>query len=261
MTKGMTGRARTRSLVARSGLPTRSVAASVARIRGFVLVGAAVVSAVSVVSAAAAPDASRQQARSGTVRQAQVLEHDRTGVDAPAGLAFSPRAGPSTSSERGRGAGRPRLTSSGSHRSSCRRFPDRAGEARIAAALKDPVNVVFDARHARLLLLDSADRLLEVRSDASGDLDPRTLVRRDALRLDLRDPQGMAVDPASGAVYVLDASGPRLVRIEPAADGSFDAATVSDVDLRSSGVSAARGLAFDPPPATFTSAADRGSWS
>ena len=138
---------------------------------------------------------------------------------------------------------------------------DRAGEARIAAALKDPVNVVFDARHARLLLLDSADRLLEVRSDASGDLDPRTLVRRDALRLDLRDPQGMAVDPASGAVYVLDASGPRLVRIEPAADGSFDAATVSDVDLRSSGVSAARGLAFDPPPATFTSAADRGSWS
>ncbi|HEU0246267.1 MAG TPA: cadherin domain-containing protein [Gaiellaceae bacterium] len=218
----------------------------VAGIRGFALVGAAVVSAASVMSAAAAPDASRQQARSGAVRQAQVLEHDRTGVDAPAGLAFSPSSR-SFYVIGARSGGGPAETDI------VRLAPfelspesDRAGEARIAAAVKDPVNVVFDARQARLLLLDDADRLLEVRSDASGDLDPRTLVRRDALRLDLRDPQGMAVDPASGAVYVLDASEPRLVRIEPAADGSFEAATVSEVDLRSSGVSAARGLAFDP---------------
>jgi DNA-binding beta-propeller fold protein YncE len=211
-----------------------------------VLAGAAVVSAVSVVSAAAAPEASRQQARSGTARQAQVLEHDRTGVDAPVGLAFSPssRSLYVIGSRSGGGPAETDVVRLAPFELSP--LSDRAGEARIAAALKDPVNVVFDARHARLLLLDSADRLLEVRSDVSGDLDPRTLVRRDALRLDLRDPQGMALDPASGAVYVLDASQPRLVRIEPGADGSFDAATVSDVDLRPSGVSAARGLAFDP---------------
>ena len=126
------------------------------------------------------------------------------------------------------------------------RVSDRAGSARLASAVKDPVNVAFDARGSRLLLLDAADRLLEVRASANGDLDPSTLVRRDALRLDLRDPQGMTVDPASGVVYVLDAAQPRLVRIEPAADGSFDTATTSEVDLRASGVSAARGLALDP---------------
>ena len=196
---------------------------------------------VSVVSAAAAPDASRQQpVRARFVRRRCSSTTDRS--RRAAGLL------PSSRSLRHRSAGGGPAETDVVRLAPFELSPlsDRAGEARIAAALKDPVNVVFDARHARLLLLDSADRLLEVRSDASGDLDPRTLVRRDALRLDLRDPQGMALDPASGAVYVLDASEPRLVRIEPGADGSFDAATVSDVDLRSSGVSAARGLAFDP---------------
>ncbi|MCI0637044.1 MAG: hypothetical protein L0206_24475, partial [Actinobacteria bacterium] len=208
------------------------------------LVGAAVVSAVSVMSAAA--DASRQQALSGSVRHAQVLEHDRTGVDAPAGLAFSSSSRSFYVIEARSGGGPAETDVVRLAPFDLSPVSDRAGSARIAAAVNDPVNVVFDARHTRLLLLDDVDRLLEVRSDASGDLDPKTLVRRDALRLDLREPQGMAVDPSSGAVYVLDASGPRLVRIEPAADGSFDAATVSDVDLRSSGVSGARGLAFDP---------------
>jgi DNA-binding beta-propeller fold protein YncE len=211
-----------------------------------VLVGAVVVSAVSVVSAAAAPDASRQQARSGTVRLAQVLENDRTGVDAPAGLAFSLSSKSFYVVGAGSGGGATETAVVRLAPFELSTADARAGEARIAAAVKDPVNVVFDAGHARLLLLDNANRLLEVSSGASGDLDPRTLVRRDALRLDLRDPQGMAVDPASGAVYVLDASGPRLVRIEPAAGGSLDAATVSDVDLGSSGVSAPRGLASDP---------------
>ena len=49
---------------------------------------------------------------------------------------------------------------------------DRVGAARIAAAVEDPVNVAFDTRHSRLLLVDNAHRLLEVRADTDGTLDP-----------------------------------------------------------------------------------------
>ena len=53
-------------------------------------------------------------------------------------------------------------------------FADQAGSARIAAAIKDPINVAFDNRAGRLLILDNAaDQLVEVREDAEGDLDPQ----------------------------------------------------------------------------------------
>ncbi len=107
------------------------------------------------------------------------------------------------------------------------------------------MNVTFDARGSRLLLLDNVNRLLEVKANASGELDPKSLVRRDALRLELADPQGMTVDPTTGAIYVLDAAPPRIVRIEPGANGALDAATTSAVDLQS-GLTSVRGLAFDP---------------
>ncbi|MGH3135746.1 MAG: cadherin domain-containing protein [Gaiellaceae bacterium] len=210
------------------------------------LAAATVVLAMSVVTAAAAPGAGNQSAAGATPRQARALESDRTGVEAPIGLAFSSASESFYVIAAGPG-GNPadteivKLTPF-----ALSPVSDRAGSARIAAALRDPINMTFDTRGNRLLLLDAADRLLEVRAEANGDLDPSTLVRRDALRLDLRDPQGMAVDPASGVVFVLDAAQPRIIRIEPAADGSFDAATTSDVELSSSGMSAVRGLAFDP---------------
>jgi hypothetical protein len=178
------------------------------------------------------------------VRQAQVLEAERTGLTAPAGLAFSSPGGAFYVTEAGPAAAETEVVRLNPFRFSPQ--SDRTGQARIQAAVRDPINLAFDSRHRRALLLDHADRLLEVKVDADGDLDPRTLVRRDALRLDLRDPQGMSVDPASGNVFILDAAQPRLVRVEPAADGSFDAAAISEVDLRPGGVTAVRGLAIDP---------------
>ncbi|MET0152504.1 MAG: cadherin domain-containing protein, partial [Candidatus Binatia bacterium] len=59
-------------------------------------------------------------------------------------------------------------------------------------------------------------------------------------------PAGMAVDPASGAIFVLDASGPRIARLEPGSDGGFADADVSSIDLAPSGATNVRGIAFDP---------------
>ena len=79
----------------------------------------------------------------------------------------------------------------------------------------------------------------------------RRLIRYDARRFGLQNPQGMTVDPASGTLFILDAVGPRIVRVEPGLDGSFDGAVVSEVNLQSSGLIAPRGLALDPTTGHF----------
>ncbi|HEU4355752.1 MAG TPA: hypothetical protein VFT27_09210, partial [Actinomycetota bacterium] len=56
----------------------------------------------------------------------------------------------------------------------------------------------------------------------------------------------MSVDPGSGTVYLLDAAGPRIVRLEPAADGSLEQGSVSELDLRGAVSGPVRGLALDP---------------
>ncbi len=196
------------------------------------------------------PSEASNAASSSVLRQAQILEVDRTGVVAPMGIAFAAESKSFHVVGERPGAGSPdtdvvRLTPFG-----LSPVTDRAGSSRIAAAVKDPINVAFDSRRNRLLLLDNADRLLEVKAGADGELDPRTLIRRDALRLDLQDAQGITVDP-SGTVYVLDAARPRIVRVEPAADGGLDAAQVTEIDLRPSAAPGVRGLAFDPSSGHF----------
>ncbi len=178
------------------------------------------------------------------VRQVRTMESDEMGIPNPAGLAFSPRAGAFHVVE-ARGQGQPppaetdiiKLTP----------FSDRVGSARIAAAIQDPINMAFDSQFNRLLIFQSpANQLIEVLEGPDGNLDPGTVIRHDARHFGLGDPQGMTVDPASGHVFILDATGPRIVAIEPEPGGSFDNAIISEVDLRQTGLVDLRGLAFDP---------------
>jgi uncharacterized protein YjiK len=213
--------------------PRRSV-----RLAAVGLVIAALVTAFFISGASAALDAQAQVA-SGPVREAQVLSEEKTGVSSPVGLAFSstsnafyvvgaqPGALPETDVVK--------LT-----------LRDRVGSTRLAAAVQDPINMAFDARRNRLLLLGQASELFEVQAGGGGDLDPATLSRRDIARFGLSNPQGMAVDPASGTVFILDAALPRIVRVELDPAGGFDAAVTSEIDLRPAGLRDVRGLALDP---------------
>src|SRR3990172_8646307 len=178
------------------------------------------------------------------VTQVRVIETSDIGIAHPAGLVFSSRAKAFYVVE-ARGQGQPspadmdiiKLTP----------FGDRAGSARLAEAIRDPINVAFDGRFNRLLIFDSlANRLIEVRERPDGNLDPGTRMRHDARHFGVQNPQGMTVDPVSGHLFILDAVGPRLVRVEPEPDGSFDGATLSEVDLRSTDLADPRGLALDP---------------
>jgi uncharacterized protein YjiK len=173
-----------------------------------------------------------------------VLSEERTGVPSPVGLAFSPatRAFYVVGTPPGAIPDTEVVKLSPFDLSS---VSDRSGSTRIAAAIENPINMAFDARRGRLLLLGHTRQLLEVQT-AGGDLDRQSLNRHDATRFGLNDPQGMAVDPASGTVYILDAALPRIVSIEPAADGSLDTAATSEIDLRPAGLRNVHGLAFDP---------------
>jgi uncharacterized protein YjiK len=184
--------------------------------------------------------ASSAQGNAAFIRQVRVMESDEAGVLNPVGLAFSSRANAFQVIEGQSGSVNTDLVK-------LTPFADRAGSTRIAAAIKDPINVAFDNRVGRLLILhSSANQLLEVQEDANGNLDLRTLTSHNIKDFDLQDPQGMAFDEARGVLYILDAARPRIVRVEPGADGSFERAGVSTIDLGSSGLTALRGLAFEP---------------
>ncbi len=65
-------------------------------------------------------------------------------------------------------------------------------------------------------------------------------------RFGVKDPQGLAVDPVTGDLFILDAAGPRLVRISPAAGARLANGAVTVMDLNASGMTAPRGIAIDP---------------
>jgi VCBS repeat-containing protein len=184
------------------------------------------------------------QGNSTFVRQARALKIDRAGIQNPAGLAFSPAANAFYVVQGQRPDQAPPAQADIIKMTS---LADRVGSARIAAMVQDPINIAFDDRFNRLLILQSpANKLVEVLEDADGNLDPSTISRYDVRHFGLQDPQGMAVDPASGTLFILDAAVPRVLRIEPEADGSFAQAVIAEVDLSSTDLVDPRGLAFDP---------------
>ncbi|HSJ85625.1 MAG TPA: SdiA-regulated domain-containing protein, partial [Anaerolineales bacterium] len=175
------------------------------------------------------------------LREVRALDVDAAGLHNPAGLAFSTRAN-AFQVLHARTPGQAttdviQLTP----------FAHQAGMARIAATVQNPLNVTLDNRAHRLLLfVASSKQLLAVAEDSSGNLDPTTLTHYDASRFGVQDPQGLSVDADSGTLFILDAAGPRLVRITPASDGSFNGASVSAINLQSAGLNQVHGLAFDP---------------
>jgi uncharacterized protein YjiK len=183
--------------------------------------------------------ASSAQSNAAFIRLVRVMKNDQTELLYPAGLAFSSKANAFQVIEK-------RSVFASTKVVKLTAFAEMAGSVWIVA-IQDPINMAFDNKVGRLLILQrSTNQLLEVREDADGNIDTRTLTRYDATSFGLQNPQGLTVDPTSGILFILDAGGPRIVRVEPREDGSFQAAEVSSISLGASAVVSLRGLAFDP---------------
>jgi DNA-binding beta-propeller fold protein YncE len=128
-----------------------------------------------------------------------------------------------------------------------------AGSVSVAAAVTNPLNLVVDRRANRVLTFDAGTQeLVTVKLASNGTPDPAAIGRFDARALGLQEPRGLTMDPASGRLYLLDSSGQRIVRVDPAPDQGLDMTEalndgrVSTIDLRPADVVGAQGLAFNP---------------
>ncbi len=119
------------------------------------------------------------------------------------------------------------------------------GSRALAAAL--PRNVAFDNKAHRLLAYDARRQRLVVREAGSDGMPSSARAASiPARRYGVADPQGMAVDPVTGRIFLLDGRRQRIVVVEPEPHGGLRRATLSSVRLEGLPSGPLRGLAFDP---------------
>ena len=180
------------------------------------------------------------------IRQVRVMEADETGLTNPAGIAFSAKGNTFHMAD---------LRQVSPNRTDLVKVTPlvaRAGLAQVPAALQNPINMVFDNRFNRLLLLTTqGNQILEVRQDDNGNLRPSGITRYNLSGLGLQNPQGMTVDKDTGTLFILDSAAPRIVQVQPLSDGSFEGASLSEINLQSHGFSSLRGIAFEPSSGHF----------
>jgi hypothetical protein len=175
--------------------------------------------------------------------QVRAMQADQTGIDAPMGLVFSARLSAFYALDAKDWRRSPNFTDL----TELTPIEDRAGSARLEAAVQDPINMTYDNQANRLLILQAqGNQLLEVPANQDGRLDPAMLVRHNVVDWGLQNPQGLTVDSVSGDLFILDAAGPSILRVTPDSTGDFSAGNVSAVDLQASGVTNPRGVALDP---------------
>jgi hypothetical protein len=131
-------------------------------------------------------------------------------------------------------------------------FDERIGSTNLPT-IPNPINMAFDVKGNRLLLFDTAGQeLIMIEADPDGYVDPAAVSGFEAQQFGVRNPQGMAVDPVSGVLFILSGADSGIVCIKPNAQGGFDGAAalaegrVSQIDLSGLDLSELQGLAFNP---------------
>src|SRR6266496_3882114 len=173
------------------------------------------------------------QAGDATIQQIRAMKFDHTGISQPYGLVFSPSRNAFLVVD----GAEWKASEASTNFAELTPIENRPGSVRLAAGVQDPINMAYDNKANRLLVLQSkANQLLVVEADASGTLDTSTMTRENVRDWGLQNPQGLAVDSASGDLFILDAAGPRILHVTPNSTGNFSAGNVSTVDLQASGI-------------------------
>ena len=180
------------------------------------------------------------------IRKVRVIESDEIGLANPAGIAFSTKG--NTFHVADASQVKPNQTDLAKVTS----LAARAGLVQISESVQDPINMVFDDRFDRLLLLAATGtQILAVSQDDNGNLKPAGITKYNVKGLGLQNPQGMSVDAETGVLFILDAAAARIVLVQPLLDGSFEGASLSEINLQRYGFSSLRGIAFEPSSDNF----------
>lgn len=194
------------------------------------------------VSVASAEQDAAANAAKPFVRLVRQIETAQLGIRSPAGLAFAPAANLfHVLSEQRTGTLAPTETQVAQLQPSA----TLASATNITDHVADPINLTFDSKGNRLLLLNApAAQLLAVPAQTDGKLAAQPL-RQQVQLTGLQNPQGMSMDPARGQLYILDAVGPRLLQLTPDSAGGFGQAQPVTIHLPATIVHP-RGLAWEP---------------
>ncbi len=117
------------------------------------------------------------------------------------------------------------------------------GAATLATVPGDAINLAYDATRGRLAEVTSTADLVSIPGAGRPRSGTLGLSHRDIRALGLRSAAGLATD-ASGALYILDAVGNRIVRLAADAAGQPDPAKSSVIGLGALAGARARGLAI-----------------
>jgi hypothetical protein len=128
------------------------------------------------------------------------------------------------------------------------RHPNTPGGATpgLRVWVPDPINTAFGERadgSFRLLMLDgSRDEVVEVEVSSARIASPPRVRGFSTASWGVTEPQGLAVDPATGEVFILDTTGRKIVRV---VGDLGNGPHVSEIDLPR-GLSGLRGIAVHP---------------
>ena len=190
---------------------------------------------------ALASRATTAQTNPPVIQRVRNVEPDEGALTQPIGLAFSPLADAFYLVENGATEGESVTTTIRTLTS----YGEGLGSITLDIPRSQPLNMTYDSRWNRLLLWDAQNQeLLSVAEQAGGILDPATLTRHPAAHWGVQQATGMTFDGTHGHLYLLDGAGPRLLRVEPAADGNLDSATVTPLELAAP-LTQSRGLAYE----------------
>ena len=134
-------------------------------------------------------------------------------------------------------------------------YEDPAGSLTFPVIAEEPLTVAFDSRSNSLAMWNNGvNELVTVGMDQNGlpDASGKNVVRYNARAFGIEKAQGIAFDPASGRLFILDAQGRRIVSIDPNPSKGFDGDAASSdgkinrIALNGLGNTQFRGIAFNP---------------
>lgn len=173
------------------------------------------------------------QVQGGYVRFVREIETAQYGVDAPVGLAYSPEAEAFFAVQEAPGGVQALAVVS--------MYEKRTLPAALNQPISTSINMTFDHQANRLLILDANTQgLLQVAALDNGSLtaEIQSTAGYNLQAVEAGSAQGMAVDPAGGRLFILDAAGKQIWVSGPGSPAV--------IDLQSFGDAAFRGLAFNP---------------
>ncbi len=198
-------------------------------------------------AALVAPLAAQEPRPAKTLRQKQLIETARLGIERPGAITYAGEAGRFLVL-RSRPAGAPPVAEVGM----MDRFHDDLGAIRLPEGLEGAGAVAYDRHRQRLLVVGADARsLIALPGDATGGFDGARAVRLEMPRVGPLRIAGLAVDPQTGEVFLLDRLLRRVLRFTPpAADAEAGALaaipTARRVEIGALASAELGGLAFDP---------------